>query len=86
MNWTFAFLLDLLEAVCLSSTGIYTFEHFGIQEKLIRLIQKDGYSMMAEPARLRELCQSVGLSKYYSPAYEEEFTEAVRYALTIIVS
>ena len=64
--------LKILEGICLTMRGYYTFEHFGIQEKIIRLILKEGHSLLAEPGVTREFCYSYGLQPFIPNAYEAE--------------
>jgi len=54
------------------------FEQFGIQEKAIRLIQKEGSTLMAKPAGLREICDLVGLVPQFITAFPQDFPKEVR--------
>ncbi|ODM96006.1 Protein ELYS, partial [Orchesella cincta] len=65
-------------AVCLTNNGVSAFEHFGVQEKLIRFMLKDGPSLMIQPASLKTSFMKYGLEPVFPHVYGEHLSEKDR--------
>ncbi|CAL8116199.1 unnamed protein product [Orchesella dallaii] len=65
-------------AVCLANQGVSAFQHFGVQEKLIRCTIKEGFSLLIEPANLKKYFMQYGLQPVYPLTYREDLSEKDR--------
>lgn len=63
--------ISFVGAVCLTNSGVAGFEHFGIQEKLIRIFLKEGATLMIAPETIKNAFERYGLEPVFQQAYED---------------
>lgn len=66
------------EATTLSQSATSTFQHFGVQEKLLRKLVGDGTRLMMAPSGIKSMFRSYGLRPILPQTYDKSMPQDVR--------
>lgn len=53
----------------ISQTAVSTFQHFGVQEKIIRKLMDDGTNLMIQPSDIKNMFKTYGVRPVLPPKY-----------------
>lgn len=65
-------------AMVLTNTGVSGFEHFGVQEKLVRKVLRDGPSLMIQPETIRHTLMNFGMEPVFPVLFGEHLSLKVK--------